>query len=135
MTANQNLTDANPFFALQATDGDARAALLHTPHGSAHTPAFMPVATQGSVKAVDAADLRAAGARVLLSNTYHLYLRPGAQAVQALGGLHRFMRWQGPNPHRQRRLSGVQPRKPAPRYRGRHHLQIPPRRQRPRIHP
>ena len=100
MTPNQQSPETNPgdapFFALQATDGAARAATLRTPHGDAPTPAFMPVATQGSVKAVDSADLRAAGARILLSNTYHLYLRPGAPIVQALGGLHRFMRWQGP---------------------------------------
>lgn len=100
MTPNQQSPETNPsdapFFALQATDGDARAATLAVPHGGAATPAFMPVATQGSVKAVDSADLRAAGARILLSNTYHLYLRPGADAIQSLGGLHRFMRWQGP---------------------------------------
>ena len=96
MTPTQQPPAPPPFFALQATDGHARAATLTVPHGTALTPAFMPVATQGSVKAVDSADLRAAGARILLSNTYHLYLRPGADAVQALGGLHRFMRWQGP---------------------------------------
>lgn len=96
MTPTQQPPEPFPFFALQATDGAARAATLHTTHGAAPTPAFMPVATQGSVKAVDSADLRAAGARILLSNTYHLYLRPGADAVQSLGGLHRFMRWQGP---------------------------------------
>lgn len=90
----QHLT--KPFFALEATDGDARAGTLSTPHGDAPTPAFMPVATQGTVKALDSADLRAAGARIVLSNTYHLYLRPGVDIVRALGGLHGFMRWDGP---------------------------------------
>ena len=85
-----------PFFALDAVDGDARAGALHTPRGDVPTPAFMPVATQGSVKALDSADLKAVGARILLANAYHLYLRPGADAVRELGGIHRFMRWDGP---------------------------------------
>ena len=84
------------FFTLDATDGDARAGALSTPHGRVATPAFMPVATQGSVKALDPADLRALGAELVLSNTYHLYLRPGIRVVEAMGGLHRFMAWDGP---------------------------------------
>ena len=78
------------------TDGNARAGTLHTGHGDVPTPAFMPVATQGSVKAVDPADLRAIGANILLANTYHLYLRPGVDVVKSLGGLHGFMQWDGP---------------------------------------
>jgi queuine tRNA-ribosyltransferase len=81
---------------LQATDGSARAGTLHTPHGDVPTPAFMPVATQGSVKALDPTDLKAVGANIVLSNTYHLYLRPGVAIVRSLGGLHGFMRWDGP---------------------------------------
>ena len=83
-------------FTLQATDGDARAGTLHTPHGDLPTPAFMPVATQGSVKALDPADLRSIGADIVLANTYHLYLRPGVDVVERMGGLHGFMAWDGP---------------------------------------
>ena len=78
------------------TDGEARAGLLRTPHGDVPTPAFMPVATQGSVKAVDPRDLRDMGATILLANTYHLYLRPGIEVIRQLGGLHAFMAWDGP---------------------------------------
>lgn len=81
---------------LQATDGDARAGTLHTPHGDVPTPAFMPVATQGSVKAIDPADLNAIGANIVLANTYHLYLRPGVDIIESFGGLHGFMKWDGP---------------------------------------
>ena len=84
------------FFALQATDGGARAGVLRTARGDVHTPLFMPVATQGSVKAVAPDDLRSVGATVVLGNTYHLYLRPGAALIERFGGLHRFMRWDGP---------------------------------------
>ena len=84
-----------PFFTLTDTDGDARAGILHTPHGDVPTPAFMPVATQGSVKALDSADLRNIGADIVLANTYHLYLRPGVDIVRDLGGLHGFMQWDG----------------------------------------
>ena len=83
------------FFILRATDGDARVGTLHTPHGDVPTPAFMPVATQGSVKALDSADLRGIGADIVLANTYHLYLRPSVDIVEDLGGLHGFMRWDG----------------------------------------
>ena len=83
-------------FTLNKTGGHARAGTLHTPHGDVPTPAFMPVATQGSVKALDPADLRAIGAAIVLGNTYHLYLRPGAEVVEKLGGLHSFMGWHGP---------------------------------------
>ena len=81
---------------IQKRDGDARAGTLHTGHGDVPTPAFMPVATQGSVKALDPADLRAIGAKIVLANTYHLYLRPGVDIIKSLGGLHGFMQWDGP---------------------------------------
>lgn len=71
----------------------ARLGRLHTPHGVVDTPAFMPVGTQGTVKAMAPEELEALGAQMLLSNTYHLYLRPGADLVAAAGGLHRFMHW------------------------------------------
>jgi queuine tRNA-ribosyltransferase len=74
----------------------ARRATFVTPHGPVELPAFMPVATQGSVKGLEIGQLRATGAQMVLANTYHLALRPGEQVVQALGGLHRFMGWDGP---------------------------------------
>ncbi len=83
-------------FTLQAVDGRARAGVLHTPHGDVPTPAFMPVATQGTVKALGPDDLSAVGATIVLANTYHLYLRPGIEVVERLGGLHRFMGWGRP---------------------------------------
>jgi queuine tRNA-ribosyltransferase len=83
-------------FHLHATDGAARAGLLSTPHGEAPTPAFLPVATQGSVKAVSPQELRELGATILLGNTYHLYLRPGPELVRQMGGLAAFMGWNGP---------------------------------------
>lgn len=83
-------------FELVATEGEARRGHLITPHGAVDTPAFMPVATQGSVKSLDPGDLRSAGAQIILANTYHLHLRPGHELVRDLGGLHRFMGWEGP---------------------------------------
>ena len=83
-------------FAIEARDGDARAGYLRTPHGEVPTPAFMPVATQGSVKSLDPRDLEGVGARIVLGNAYHLYLRPGAEAIQRLGGIHSFMGWPRP---------------------------------------
>jgi len=77
-------------------DGQARAGILHTAHGSVPTPTFMPVGTAGTVKAMTADAVRATGAGIVLGNTYHLMLRPGAERVAALGGLHRFMDWPGP---------------------------------------
>lgn len=79
-----------------ATDGAARAGVLTTPHGEVHTPAFMPVGTRAAVKAVDTEDLLTVGAEILLANTYHLMLRPGADLIARLGGLHGFMGWEGP---------------------------------------
>ena len=73
-----------------------RAGLLVTGHGVVRTPAFMPVGTQGTVKGLSPADLRASGTQILLSNTYHLMLRPGSELIRSLGGLHRFMGWDAP---------------------------------------
>ena len=86
----------DPIFELKASEAGARAGVLRTAHGDVPTPAFMPVATQGSVKALDPDDLREAGATIVLANTYHLYLRPGVETVSRLGGLHGFMSWPGP---------------------------------------
>ncbi len=80
----------------QDPHSSARAGLLHTPHGEVHTPVFMPVGTQATVKTVTPDELRQVGVQILLGNTYHLYLRPGAEVVAELGGLHRFMGWDGP---------------------------------------
>lgn len=79
-----------------ARDGAARTGVLSTPHGDVATPAFMPVGTRGSVKTVDVDDLEAIGAQIVLANTYHLMLRPGAETVSALGELHGFTGWKGP---------------------------------------
>jgi queuine tRNA-ribosyltransferase len=85
---------AGPFsFRLIATDGAARTGEITTTHGTVRTPAFMPVGTQGVIKGVHHDDVRAAGANIILANTYHLMLRPSAERVAALGGLHEFMRW------------------------------------------
>jgi queuine tRNA-ribosyltransferase len=83
-------------FELIARDGLARAGRITTPHGAVETPAFMPVATVGSVKSLSPDDVRAAGAQIVLANAYHLFLRPGHELVRELGGLHRFMGWDGP---------------------------------------
>ena len=83
-------------FELQATDGAARAGVLLTPHGTVPTPAFIPLATQGSVKTVTPQELRDLGANIVLGNTYHLYLRPGVDVVREMGGLSAFMNWHGP---------------------------------------
>lgn len=83
-------------FEVFETDGKARAGKLTTPHGQVDTPVFMPVGTAGSVKGVTPAQLRAAGAQMVLANTYHLMLRPGAETVADLGGLGRMMGWDGP---------------------------------------
>jgi queuine tRNA-ribosyltransferase len=83
-------------FSLTASDGGARCGRLTTPHGVVETPAFMPVATYGAVRGVSPEELLAAGAQMLLANTYHLYERPGDEVVAALGGLHGFTGWRGP---------------------------------------
>ena len=79
-----------------ASDGTARAGTLHTAHGEVPTPVFMPVGTAGTVKAMTADAVRSTGARMVLGNTYHLMLRPTAERVARLGGLHKLMDWQGP---------------------------------------
>ena len=83
-------------FAVHGVDGRARTGVIHTTRGEIRTPAFMPVGTAGTVKAMLPESVRATGADILLGNTYHLMLRPGAERIAALGGLHRFMNWQGP---------------------------------------
>ena len=80
-------------FEVLAEDGNARAGRLQLPRGAFDTPVFMPVGTQATVKALDTQDLEALDVRVLLSNAYHLGLRPGAELVEKLGGLHNFMGW------------------------------------------
>jgi len=92
----------NPAMAFKFTlldspgDGTARLGRIVTPHGPIDTPAFAPVGTQGTVKALDPRDLHELGVQILLGNTYHLYLRPGADLVARMGGLHQFMAWDGP---------------------------------------
>src|SRR3954471_8713552 len=85
-----------PVFEVTATDGPARAGVLHTAHGDVPTPAFMPVGTKATVKTVDPDEVRAIGAPIVLANTYHLVFRPGLDVVEVLGGLHAFMGWDGP---------------------------------------
>ncbi|HEU4662236.1 MAG TPA: tRNA guanosine(34) transglycosylase Tgt [Pseudolabrys sp.] len=87
----------SPFsFRLLAADGAARRGEIVTPHGIAQTPAFMPVGTQATVKGLTPEAVRASGAEIILGNTYHLMLRPGAERIAELGGLHKFMNWPGP---------------------------------------
>ena len=91
----KNRENATSFW-LENVDEKARAGRLVTPRGCVDTPLFMPVATQGSVKALDPEDLERVGAGLVLGNAYHLYLRPGVEIISNLGGLHRFMGWNGP---------------------------------------
>jgi queuine tRNA-ribosyltransferase len=92
------MQDVTPRFAFRTTghDGAARVGEITTPHGAIRTPAFMPVGTVATVKALYFDQVKAAGADIVLANTYHLMLRPGAERVARLGGLHKFMRWDGP---------------------------------------
>src|SRR6266545_8412007 len=83
-------------FSVTHTDGCARRGVMTTPHGTVETPAFMPVGTQGAVKGVTHRDLESIGAEILLSNTYHLYLRPGDDLIARRGGLHAFIGWTKP---------------------------------------
>jgi queuine tRNA-ribosyltransferase len=83
-------------FRIEHRDGDARAGVLETAHGAVETPAFMPVATYGAVRGVAPDELAAAGAQILLANTYHLHERPGEDVIAGLGGLHGFTGWRGP---------------------------------------
>ncbi len=84
-------------FRLIAADGAARNGEITTPHGVVRTPAFMPVGTQAAIKGVHHDDVHASGADIILGNTYHLMLRPGAERIAALGGLHAFMHWPFPS--------------------------------------
>jgi queuine tRNA-ribosyltransferase len=95
MTSDRSSTGTFEF-ALEATDGFARAGLWHLPHGDVATPCFMPVGTHGSVRALAPSDLDAIGTQIVLGNTYHLHLRPGEEIVAGLGGLHAFMGWSKP---------------------------------------
>ncbi len=83
-------------FRITARDGAARAGQLETPHGTIETPSFLPVATFGAVRGIAPAELRAAGAQILLANTYHLHERPGEAVIEGLGGLQGFTGWTGP---------------------------------------
>src|SRR5213076_2215862 len=83
-------------FGIEATAGAARAGIFSTPHGKVETPAFMPVGTLATVKALDPDDLLEMGASMILGNAYHLHLRPGDEIVREMGGIHRFMRWDRP---------------------------------------
>ena len=87
----------SPGFSVESKDGSSRArlGLLRTPHGDVETPVFMPVATQGTVKAISQEDLETLGVRAILANAYHLYLRPGVEVIRKSGGLHRFMSYDG----------------------------------------
>ena len=89
-------TEKSFSFKLLSKDGSARAGLLSTPHGDVETPVFMPVGTQATVKSLTPAQLEELKVQILLSNTYHLYLRPGADVIQEFGGLHNFMNWHKP---------------------------------------
>ena len=77
----------------KSTETDARLGILHTPHGDIETPVFMPVGTQASVKTMTPEELKEIGAKIILSNTYHLYIRPGERIIEKAGGLHKFMHW------------------------------------------
>src|SRR5919202_1011208 len=83
-------------FTVSAADGAARGGVLRTARGEVRTPAFMPVGTKATVKTVDPDELRTIGTQILLGNTYHLHFRPGDELIAELGGLHRFMGWEGP---------------------------------------
>ena len=83
-------------YSVEATVGAARAGTLSLPHGQVRTPAFMPVGTHAVVRGLHPAEIRRAGAQIILANTYHLHLRPGEAVIRAMGGLHQFTTWDGP---------------------------------------
>src|SRR5476649_354212 len=83
-------------FTLHCSDGRARRGTLTLAHGAVETPAFMPIGTYGTVKAMSPAELRETGTQIVLGNTFHLWLRPGLEVIEAHRGLHRFMGWDGP---------------------------------------
>ena len=84
-------------FTLEGSCGKARAGRLRLPHGEVPTPVFMPVGTQGTVKAMTVQAVEDAGSRIILANTYHLFLRPGLEVLEHFNGLHEFMNWSGQN--------------------------------------
>jgi queuine tRNA-ribosyltransferase len=84
-----------PFTLIQSLHNDIRAGILHTSHGEIDTPVFLPVGSQASVKAISPDELRTIGSKMILSNTYHLYLRPGMDVIKRMEGLHKFMNWDG----------------------------------------
>lgn len=93
---NAKEIESQPFFTLKTTDNKARRGFLNTAHGTIQTPAFMPVGTAATVKALKLSDVKKSGAEIILGNTYHLMLRPTAELIEELGGLHKFMGWNGP---------------------------------------
>src|SRR3954471_12561730 len=95
-SVSPSMSQARFGFRVTHTSGGARRGIMTTAHGDVETPAFMPVGTQGAVKGVTHRDLETAGAEILLSNTYHLYLRPGDDLIARRGGLHRFIGWTKP---------------------------------------
>jgi queuine tRNA-ribosyltransferase len=90
------MSDTTRRFRIEGIDGRARAGLLALERGDVTTPCFMPVGTQGTVKSLTPEDLQSVGSRIILANTYHLYLRPGTEVMEEVGGLHRFMHWDRP---------------------------------------
>src|SRR3989338_3531650 len=88
--------DNTKIFDVEKTDTLARAGVVQTAHGTIETPFFMPVGTHATVKTLSSEDLLECGAQIVLSNTYHLFIRPGMEVIKAAGGLHRFMNWQKP---------------------------------------
>jgi queuine tRNA-ribosyltransferase len=90
------MIDTTQRFRIEGIDGRARAGLLRLERGDVPTPCFMPVGTQGTVKSLTPEDLHSVGSRIILANTYHLYLRPGTEVMEEVGGLHRFMHWDRP---------------------------------------
>src|SRR3954464_6946501 len=95
-SVSPSMSQARFGFRVTHTSGGARRGIMTTAHGDVETPAFMPVGTQGAVKAITHRDLESSGAEILLSNTYHLYLRPGDDLIARRGGLHRFIGWSKP---------------------------------------
>src|SRR5258708_35556430 len=96
-------------FAVHATDGAARAGTLELAHGNVETPVFMPVGTYGAVKSVSPAELAESGTRIVLGNTFLLWLRPGLEVIAAHGGLHRFFGWYTPTSNDDRGLNDYHP--------------------------
>ena len=117
-------------FRVLHTDGAARRGEMTTAHGVVQTPAFMPVGTRGAVKGVTPRDLREAGAEIILGNTYHLWLRPGDDLIARLGGLHRFIGWDGPILTDSGGFQVFSLGEQRVDHRGRDPLPVPPRRQR-----